>query len=68
MKCPGQNMQSWKPTDIYEVDCPVCGQSIEFFKDDPHRICSSCKSRVMNPNKNIGCREWCEFADACYQI
>ena len=39
MKCPGQDMQFWKPGDIYEVDCPGCGRTVEFFKDDTARRC-----------------------------
>ena len=41
MKCPGQDMQFWKPGDIYEVDCPGCGRTVEFFKDDTARRCGA---------------------------
>ena len=43
-RCPGQNMQYWKPEDIFNVPCPFCRTEIEFFYDEPFRICPSCKS------------------------
>jgi Zn ribbon nucleic-acid-binding protein len=65
MKCPGQNMQFWKPEDIFEVPCLSCGHGIEFFKDDPLRICVQCGVRNLNPRMDTGCLEHCEFADKC---
>ena len=47
MKCPGQDMQFWKPGDIYEVECPGCGRTVEFFKDDTARRCGI--TSPMNP-------------------
>jgi len=42
MKCPGQDTQYWQPGAIFEVDCPKCGRSVEFFKDDTSRKCEKC--------------------------
>jgi len=65
MKCPGQDIRNWSSDDVYDVKCRQCGNIIEFFKDDPKRSCTKCKSMVVNPKLNIGCLEWCQFADAC---
>lgn len=34
MKCPGQDRRYWKPGDIFDVECPQCGNGVEFFKDE----------------------------------
>ena len=38
MRCPGQDMQYWKPGAIFEEKCPQCGQTVEFFKDNTARM------------------------------
>ena len=65
MKCPGQDTRNWKPGDIFEVPCPRCGAAIEFFKDETRRRCRSCKAMVPNPKLDLGCAEWCAYADEC---
>lgn len=65
MKCPGQDMQYWKPGAIYEVDCPSCGRKVEFFKDDPARRCNHCGHRFVNPQLDFGCAAYCPFAEQC---
>jgi len=67
MKCPGQDMQHWKPGDIFDVPCPTCGKAIEFFKDDTTRICKSCGTKVVNPRMDFGCAAYCAFAEQCLQ-
>ena len=64
-KCPGQNTQFWGPDDIYSVDCPTCGNSVEFFKDDIRRRCKKCGHMFLNPKLNLGCARWCQYADQC---
>lgn len=64
-KCPGQDTQFWKPNDIYNVDCPQCGKSVEFFKDDISRRCEKCGHTLFNPKLNLGCARWCQFAEQC---
>ncbi|MHB9138669.1 MAG: HD domain-containing protein [Victivallaceae bacterium] len=64
-RCPGQDMRYWKPEDIFTLKCPNCENEIEFFKDEPFRICSSCKAEVRNPKINLGCAKWCKFAKEC---
>lgn len=63
--CPGQNTLFWKPEDIFETECPVCGGTVEFFKDDVSRKCPSCGFRFPNPRLDMGCMEWCPYADKC---
>lgn len=63
--CPGQDMQYWKPDDIYFVECPFCGGQIEFWKDEPVRVCPACKKKVSNPKIDAGCAKWCDHADEC---
>jgi len=65
VKCPGQDQRYWKPEDINEVNCPECGSSIEFWKDEPRRKCSKCSKIVWNPRIDLGCAEWCQYADQC---
>jgi hypothetical protein len=65
MKCPGQDMQYWKPGDIFETDCPRCANKIEFFKDEATRICKSCGTKVLNPKMDFGCATYCKYAAEC---
>ena len=65
MKCPGQDMKYWKDDAIFDVDCPKCGTSIEFYKDDTTRKCSNCDHRFVNPKMDFGCASYCQFAEQC---
>ena len=65
--CPGQDQRYWKPEDIFDLDCPFCSQSIEFWKDDVTRICPACSRVVLNPRIDRGCLKWCKYADQCRQ-
>ncbi len=65
MKCPGQDMQFWKPGDIFEVECPACGRTVEFFKDDTARRCGHCGHRFANPKMDFGCAAYCPYAAQC---
>jgi len=65
MKCPGQDMQFWKPGDIFEVACPACGRTVEFFKDDTARRCGHCGHRFANPKMDFGCAAYCPYAEQC---
>jgi DNA-directed RNA polymerase subunit RPC12/RpoP len=67
-RCPGQDQRYWKPEDIFEVKCAGCGRNIEFFKDEPKLKCRSCGRVVMNPRIDLGCAEWCQFAEQCLGI
>ena len=65
MKCPGQDMKYWKDDAIFNADCPKCGTSIEFYKDDTTRKCSNCDHRFVNPKMDFGCASYCQFAEQC---
>ncbi len=65
MRCPGQDMRYWKYDSIYEVKCPNCGSSVEFFKDEASRKCSKCGNRVANPKMDFGCAAYCQYAEQC---
>ncbi|MEE4310773.1 MAG: hypothetical protein V2J62_02790 [candidate division KSB1 bacterium] len=65
VKCPGQSMRLWKPEDIFYMPCPFCNEEIEFWKDEPFRVCRACGSRVRNPRMDQGCAEWCTHGDKC---
>jgi hypothetical protein len=65
MKCPGQDTQYWKPGAIFEVKCPECGASVEFFKDDTSRKCPACGHRFINPKMDFGCASYCQYAEQC---
>ncbi len=68
VRCPGQDQRFWKPGDIFEVKCPGCGGPIEFFKDEPKLKCQNCGRVILNPKINLGCAEWCKYADRCLGI
>jgi hypothetical protein len=65
MKCPGQDTRFWKPGDIFAAECPKCGAEIEFFKDDTRRRCAWCGHMFYNPKIELGCAEWCQYAEKC---
>jgi hypothetical protein len=65
IKCPGQDTRHWKPGDIFSAECPKCGAEIEFFKDDTRRRCAWCGHLFYNPKIELGCAEWCQYADKC---
>jgi len=65
MKCPGQDMKYWKENAIYDVACPKCNASVEFYKDDTTRKCGNCGNRFVNPKLDFGCAAYCEFAEQC---
>ncbi len=64
-RCPGLDRRFWTPKDIFEIPCPSCGRKVEFFKDDPARICPACRTDVRNPRIDLGCAKWCKFAPDC---
>ncbi len=64
-RCPGNDMRFWKPEDIFFLSCPFCSEQIEFWKDEPARVCPSCNKEVPNPKIDSGCAKWCRFADEC---
>lgn len=65
MRCPGQDTRFWKPDAIFEVPCPGCGQTIEFFKDESKRRCKHCGHEMLNPRMDFGCAAYCRFAREC---
>ncbi len=65
VRCPGQDQRFWKPGDIFELKCPGCGTPLEFWKDEPDRKCRSCGKKVRNPRIDLGCAEWCQYAEQC---
>ena len=68
VRCPGQDRRFWKPEDIFEVQCPGCGQAVEFFKDEPKLKCRKCGRIILNPKINLGCAKWCKYAEQCLGI
>jgi len=64
-RCPGQDQRFWKPEDIFEVKCPVCETSVEFWKDEPQVKCPGCKHEIVNPKLDLGCAQWCQYAEEC---
>ena len=65
MKCPGQDSRYWKPSAIFEVECPECRRKVEFFKDDTTRRCPHCDHQFVNPHMDFGCAAYCKFAEQC---
>lgn len=67
-KCPGQDTRFWRPTDIYDIACPNCEESVEFFKDEVKRKCRNCGFMIKNPKIELGCAQWCEHAEECMGV
>ncbi|HOE64911.1 MAG TPA: hypothetical protein PLO62_00155 [Candidatus Hydrogenedentes bacterium] len=67
-RCPGQDQRYWKPEDIFMLGCPWCGAEIEFWKDEPVRVCRACARQVRNPRMDMGCAAWCASADQCLGV
>jgi len=65
MRCPGQDTRYWRDKDIFETQCPHCGSTLEFFKDDTLRTCRGCGNKVPNPKLDFGCALHCKFAEQC---
>ncbi len=66
MKCPGQDPRYWKFDAIFDAECPKCGNTIEFFKDETRRRCKKCGHQVLNPKMDFGCAAHCKFAEHCF--
>lgn len=64
-KCPGQDTRYWTYEDVDETKCPHCGQEMEFFKTDIRLRCRNCGNKVVNEKFDLGCAEWCSFAEYC---
>ena len=58
-------MRYWKPEDIFTAACPFCQGEIEFWKDEPLRVCPSCRKEVRNPKQDFGCADWCRHSEEC---
>lgn len=65
MKCPGQDRGFWQGNPVVEVPCPVCGWSVEVFRDEAKGRCTHCGHRFPNPGGNFGCAQWCPMAREC---
>jgi hypothetical protein len=50
---------------VYDVACAKCGNSIEFFKDEPTRRCKKCGHKMVNPKMDFGCASYCKYAEQC---
>ncbi|MFC1737453.1 HD domain-containing protein [Planctomycetota bacterium] len=50
------------------MKCTGCGQAIEFFKDEPKLKCRNCGHIVANPKIDLGCAEWCQYAEQCLAV
>ncbi|MHC4122145.1 MAG: HD domain-containing protein [Planctomycetota bacterium] len=68
VRCPGQDQRFWKPEDIFEVRCPDCNNKMEFFKDEPKLKCRKCGQMVVNPKIDLGCAQWCQYAEQCIGV
>jgi endogenous inhibitor of DNA gyrase (YacG/DUF329 family) len=66
-RCPGQDQRYWKPEDIFTAACPHCRGEIEFWKDEPTRVCPACGKEVRNPKQDFGCAKWCQHAAECLE-
>lgn len=58
-------MKYWKEGAIFDVPCPKCKNTVEFYKDDTSRKCSNCGHRFVNPKMDFGCASYCPYAEQC---
>lgn len=47
-RCPRSDPNDFKFGDIFELDCPACGVSVEFVKNEVQRKCPGCGETVVN--------------------
>lgn len=64
-RCPGQDMRNWGFDAIFDVECPKCGETLEFFKDEIKHRCRKCGEIVFNDRIDLGCAKWCPSAESC---
>ncbi|MGD8847909.1 MAG: phosphohydrolase, partial [Desulfobacteraceae bacterium] len=57
--------QYWNADAVFDVKCPQCSSSVEFFKDDTTRRCGQCGHRFVNPKMDFGCAAYCQYAEQC---
>ncbi len=65
MQCPGQDSRYWDGEAVFEAKCPKCDHVVEFFKDDSTRKCSNCGNKMINPQMDLGCASYCQYAEQC---
>ncbi len=58
-------MAFWDFSAIYDIKCPKCGEPVEFFKDEPARMCKKCGHEFVNPKMDFGCAAYCKYAEQC---
>ncbi len=58
-KCTGGDTTQWGFDAIFDIECPHCGNMVEFFKDEIKRKCKKCRQPVINNRKDYGCNQWC---------
>lgn len=63
-RCSGNNTEEWGFDSIFEIECPSCGNAVEFFKDETRRNCPKCKNPVINNREDTGCGQWCSSASS----
>ncbi len=63
-KCSGNNTEEWGFNAIFNIECPCCGHSVEFFKDEITRTCSQFKKTVHNNRGDYGCGQWCSSSSS----
>jgi len=59
--CPGK--QGLKHLDSLLIPCPECGRLVEFFTDEPQRLCPC--GHVLRRETLPPCAAWCAAASSC---
>lgn len=52
--CSLSNTRKWTANSIYEIECPDCGDLVEFFKDEKKRTCDN-GHKIHNPSVGNDC-------------
>ncbi len=65
IRCPGQDLKFFDPDDVFDIACPECSCSVEFFRNDFKRECPECGTIIYNQKFDIGCAKWCPRAEEC---
>ncbi|MHB8159755.1 MAG: hypothetical protein ACYDGS_04570 [Thermoleophilia bacterium] len=58
MKCPGSDVE------ITVMQCPRCGEDVEFFTGESKVKCAGCGNPVTR--EKASCIEWCPGAKQCF--
>ena len=62
-KCPGR----YRTLSTETIACPFCDTELEFFSDEAHRVCFTCR-KIVFLDTLTACYSRCDIAEECLEI